>query len=517
MLAALDQDQLAARLRERLHGGAAGLSLSFDEPPEDAILSAYEDAGDIDFQARLRGALAELLNEHVRARLGREPSRPSVGPQPEPFLERVLLLVGMCGAREAFPTLKTYLPAFYDGSSSVGLRLFNAIASLAGPEDMALVPWLQSYANNRDLCRLALTALWHIHRPSALAVLPTVAEALAPTKQPIALARTLASLLGALPPGDVARSVREVEEHLVGASPTAAVFLAEALEGIPFLTPDLRHQIAAWRQQSTSATDNPQTPAAPSKPIAKGGSPDPKELSDRLGPSVASEPRTLDEAYERQLADGDPATEAHFIAHFGRLLRIRVRNRIRQAEPVDDICQEVFLRVFRAIRTPAQGVRHAGRLGAFVASVCDHVTSEYVRGTARHAQVADGAPEAVDQASEGETSLLAEERLVRVRQAIESLPEISRRVVRAVYLQERDLGELCIELGIDRNDLRVLLYRARKQFRLQYVGAEDSSLEASKTDAEHRDVTVLVSKQQPLVEPHLGRLLRELGRLERSA
>jgi RNA polymerase sigma-70 factor (ECF subfamily) len=51
--------------------------------------------------------------------------------------------------------------------------------------------------------------------------------------------------------------------------------------------------------------------------------------------------------------------------------------------------------------------------------------------------------------------------------------------LRAVFLDERDKDEICTELGVDRDYLRVLLHRAKASFRVMYskqVDAKKSGL-----------------------------------------
>ena len=177
----------------------------------------------------------------------------------------------------------------------------------------------------------------------------------------------------------------------------------------------------------------------------------------------------FDEAYLRRLAAGDPATEGHFIEYFGALIRIKLRRRLRQREWIEDICQETFLRVLRAVRSPGEGVRHAERLGAYVHAVCNNVMLEHFRASTRHPQIAEGAPEAPDRGVGAEASLLGSEQLARVRRVIDGLPDKDRRVLRALFVEERDKDELCAELGVDRGYLRVLLHRAKQQFKTRYV------------------------------------------------
>lgn len=182
----------------------------------------------------------------------------------------------------------------------------------------------------------------------------------------------------------------------------------------------------------------------------------------------------FDEHYVARLRAGDPATERHFIDYFGELIRIKLRRRMRQPQGIDDIRQETFLRVFRTLRAP-DGLRHAERLGAFVNAVCTNVMLEHLRAGGRHPQVAEDAPEMPDQAPSIEDALARQQQRAQVRRTIEALPsEKDQRLMRAV-LEERDKDEVCAELGVDRAYLRVLLHRAKQQFKARYDAGGSSS------------------------------------------
>ncbi len=49
------------------------------------------------------------------------------------------------------------------------------------------------------------------------------------------------------------------------------------------------------------------------------------------------------------------------------------------------------------------------------------------------------------------------------------MPERDRSLLKAVFLDERDRDEVCRELGVDREYLRVLLHRAKQAFKTEYL------------------------------------------------
>ena len=61
-----------------------------------------------------------------------------------------------------------------------------------------------------------------------------------------------------------------------------------------------------------------------------------------------------------------------------------------------------------------------------------------------------------------------------MREALADLPQKEKDLLRWVFFEGRDKDEVCRELNIDRNYLRVLLHRAKNRFRDRYVSEEAS-------------------------------------------
>jgi len=58
---------------------------------------------------------------------------------------------------------------------------------------------------------------------------------------------------------------------------------------------------------------------------------------------------------------------------------------------------------------------------------------------------------------------------VKVREILLDLSVRDRGLLKAVFLDERDRDEVCVEFGVDREYLRVLLHRAKQEFKTEYV------------------------------------------------
>jgi RNA polymerase sigma-70 factor, ECF subfamily len=183
---------------------------------------------------------------------------------------------------------------------------------------------------------------------------------------------------------------------------------------------------------------------------------------------------SFDDAYVRRLREGDPSTETHFVAYFNQLLAIKLRARYLAMDTVDDLRQETMIRVIRALRSEA-GIRQPERLGAFVNSVCNNVLQEHYRSSSRSQPLEESQLENSGKVLNLEGLLISEETSKNVRRVLNSLPQRDRDLIRAIFFEEKDKDEVCHELGVDRDYLRVLLHRAKDKFR-QALGDDQMNL-----------------------------------------
>lgn len=172
----------------------------------------------------------------------------------------------------------------------------------------------------------------------------------------------------------------------------------------------------------------------------------------------------FDSDYVQRLRDSDPETETHFVSYFRQLLRIKLRARFLAADVIDDIQQETFIRVFRALRTDG-GIRQPDRIGAYVNSVCNFVLQEHYRAQGKNQPSEDSETDIPDKVLNLEKLAIAEEVNDRVRDAVKSLAPKERDLIRKVFFQEMEKDDVCTELGVSRDYLRVLLHRAIEHLR----------------------------------------------------
>ena len=180
--------------------------------------------------------------------------------------------------------------------------------------------------------------------------------------------------------------------------------------------------------------------------------------------AVTVQRQRFDAGYVSRLIEADPDTERDFVAYFGELLAIKLRTRLRFPDLIQDVAQETFLRVLRALRQ--NGIDDPEALGAFVNAVCNNVLFETYRHQARVGELADdrATPEpAVEEA------MVDEERRHDVRCVLSEMPEKDRRVLRWLFFEEREKSEVCRSLDVDRDYLRVLIHRAKMRFRADFL------------------------------------------------
>jgi RNA polymerase sigma-70 factor (ECF subfamily) len=168
---------------------------------------------------------------------------------------------------------------------------------------------------------------------------------------------------------------------------------------------------------------------------------------------------TFDDDYVRRLREGDRDAVEHYYRYFNHFLRLKLGGRV-PAGDIDDIIGEVHFRVFRFLLS-GKPIHDSSRFGAFVFRFNDNIVSERRRASHLTVEPDDTLPADVDVLRD----LLRDETKSRVRRTLDSLPERDAKILTAVFLDERDRDDICQELGVDREYLRVLIYRAIEKFR----------------------------------------------------
>jgi RNA polymerase sigma-70 factor (ECF subfamily) len=131
--------------------------------------------------------------------------------------------------------------------------------------------------------------------------------------------------------------------------------------------------------------------------------------------------------------------------------------------------QETFARVLTTLRKES-GLRQPERLGAFVNTVCNNVLFEHYRSSSRQQSLdAEEQPELPMGGASVDDIVAGRQLKDKVREILSGLSTRDRSLLQAIFLEERDREEVCREMGVDGEYLRVLLFRAKQSFRSAYL------------------------------------------------
>ncbi|HKV76825.1 MAG TPA: sigma-70 family RNA polymerase sigma factor [Candidatus Sulfotelmatobacter sp.] len=178
--------------------------------------------------------------------------------------------------------------------------------------------------------------------------------------------------------------------------------------------------------------------------------------------------QSFDESYVERLQAGDFRTQEHFVAYFSELIQLKLRSRLHSPQAIEDVRQETFTRVFAALR--GGKIRQPERLGAFVNSMCNNVLLEHYRASSRDSSLDDEEQQDFPATNVDVLGAVSAKQMgEKIREILEEMPERDRRLLREIFLEERDKDDVCKDFGVDREYLRVLLHRAKQSFKSLYL------------------------------------------------
>ena len=171
---------------------------------------------------------------------------------------------------------------------------------------------------------------------------------------------------------------------------------------------------------------------------------------------------SFDEDYLRRLGARDPATEAHFVTYFSERLKITLRARGVDSHTIEDVRQETFCRVWDAVLSGH--VHNPKGFGSYVHSVCKNVLSENRRDDSRNQHDSLESTDVADEQLDLEDLMQQKQNGKLIREILAMLPERDRHILHARFFEDRENDDVCVQFGIERDYLRVLLHRAINKF-----------------------------------------------------
>ena len=197
----------------------------------------------------------------------------------------------------------------------------------------------------------------------------------------------------------------------------------------------------------------------------------------------------FDAMYLDYLKSGDVTTIDHFFQYFSKAIARRVSRQSNSVYMTEDIQQDTFLRVLRALQRPG-AIPQPEKFGAYVISISKNVLREHVRQGLR---IAPASEEDERDTRLGPEALMQRAQLnQQVRRALETLSPLDRALVRAAAT-DKSHDDIARELCVKPACVRVYLCRARKRLRERLASRATNNLgdlELSKTSA-HKGVVNL--------------------------
>ena len=157
--------------------------------------------------------------------------------------------------------------------------------------------------------------------------------------------------------------------------------------------------------------------------------------------------------------------EEELAERFRERLRLFATRRLGDAAAAEDVAQETLRRVVDAMR--AGRITRPVAFPAFVFETARHVCQQYHRSAGREGRAlyrlhGDGLAQGAV-ASDPFSTLVTDDRAVRVRQALGGLRADDRELLRLLYHEELETGEAASRLRLSPSTLRVRKHRALKR------------------------------------------------------
>lgn len=177
---------------------------------------------------------------------------------------------------------------------------------------------------------------------------------------------------------------------------------------------------------------------------------------------------SFDAQYLARLKAREPDTMNHFALYFTKCLTMHLRATGRYpASDIKDIVQETICRALKAV--DSDSVRQPERFAGYVYTICDYVASEGERANKKFwSPDTDEFPDPPDTRPDAQDALYLAELRSTIAEVLSKLRDKDRKILTAIYIDERDKDEVCRQFEVSRDHLRLLLHRALKKAREQF-------------------------------------------------
>lgn len=159
-------------------------------------------------------------------------------------------------------------------------------------------------------------------------------------------------------------------------------------------------------------------------------------------------------------AGGDRRAEAVLCRKFAPAVRTFWRRRLRGQDAIDELSQEVFLRLVQGLRSGA--VAEPQRVGGFVLGICRNLARERARLAERRDDLWKMYGDALGPI---EDEPLAAYHLAQLEDCLSQMTSRSRDVIRYAFVEGQSSAEIGTRLDMTESNVRVVRHRALEALR----------------------------------------------------
>lgn len=167
--------------------------------------------------------------------------------------------------------------------------------------------------------------------------------------------------------------------------------------------------------------------------------------------TVFVEDKSVEELVALYLAESSQEAAAELLTRFGGMVHAVVRNVLTNPADVDDVYQETWLKVFRALHT----LREPARFGGWLKHTAARTALDHVR---RGSKIVDLRADVKLSFQERTDAVMQ----IEVRQAVNALPEHYRQAVALYYFVDLPCSEIAEILGIPAGTVMSRLRKGRE-------------------------------------------------------
>ena len=171
----------------------------------------------------------------------------------------------------------------------------------------------------------------------------------------------------------------------------------------------------------------------------------------------------FDDDYLTRLRNGHEETAKHFDAYFRRMLRIKLWPKFGRSVK-EDLMDDVMAAAMEKIL--AGEPRDPACLAAYVRAICTNLAK---RADPNPNQAADfNFDQISDRALTAEEQMILQEKARNVRSVLTTLKSRDRLILIDLFFNELHRDEVCRKYNVSREQLRLILFRARARFQKKW-------------------------------------------------